>query len=279
MNKGKENLAAFAFLIPSAAGVLLFYIVPFGMSFKYALSDSGGSYVGFANFIRLFNNQPFQLASFNTAKFMAASIPLNIIIPLLIGTALHGMRNNGWLKTLFLSPLVIPSACTAFFFQSIFASNGLLSQMLGVTTGWLQTEASFAIAVGAYIWKNLGYNLVLVLAGHANIPPDYYEWARVEGMGRVRMFFRITLVYLTPSLFIMFVMAFINSFKVYRELYMLAGTYPHEKIYMLQHYMNNQFSSLNYQILTSASFVIIALISVFVTAFFIKDRKTETGEA
>jgi multiple sugar transport system permease protein len=271
-------MAAFAFLIPSFAGVALFYIVPFGISLGYATSDMDGGFVGAANFVKLFGNESFRLASVNTLRFMALAIPLNIVIPLLVGGMLFKAKNGGWLKTLFMSPLVIPSACTAFFFQSVFMSNGLLSSALGVTTDWLQTDYSFYIAIGVYVWKNMGYNMVLTLAGFASIPPDYYEWAAVEGMGKARMFFKITLVYLMPSLFIMFVMSFINSFKVFRELYMLAGSYPNQRIYMLQHYMNNQFSSLNYQNLTAASFVITVLISAFVILFFIADRKTVTGE-
>jgi multiple sugar transport system permease protein len=278
MSRRLENLAAFAFLMPSFAGVALFFIVPFGMSLGYATSDIDGGFVGAANFVTLFNNESFRLASVNTLRFMVLAIPLNIVIPLLVGGMLFKAKHGGWLKTLFMSPLVIPSACTAFFFQSVFMSNGLLSSMLGVTTDWLQTDYSFYIAIAVYVWKNMGYNLVLTLAGLANIPHDYYEWAAVEGMGRVRMFFKITLVYLMPSLFIMFVMSFLNSFKVFRELYMLAGSYPNRQIYMLQHYMNNQFSTLNYQNLTAASFVITVLISVLVILFFIIDRKTVTGE-
>ena len=177
-----------------------------------------------------------------------------------------------------MSPLVIPSACVAFFFQSLFTSNGLLSRILSVNTDWLQTDASFAIAVAVFVWKNMGFNLILALAGLANIPKDYYEWAAVEGMGKVRMFFKITLVYLVPALFIMFVMSFISSFKVYRELYMLAGNYPNENIYMLQHYMNNQFARLNYQNLTTSAFVTTFIISVLMVIFFIVDKKSDFGE-
>ena len=124
----------------------------------------------------------------------------------------------------------------------------------------------------------MGFNLVLALAGLGNIPKGYYEWANVEGLGKTRMFFEITLVYMTPVLFIMFVMSFINSSKVFRELYMLAGNYPDENIYMLQHYMNNQFSRLNYQNLTTSAFVVTAVISVFMVIFFIAERKLDLGE-
>jgi multiple sugar transport system permease protein len=273
-----ENRLAFLFIVPSLAGAALFFIIPFIMSLGYATTDAGGDFVGFENFLNLFKNDSFRLAAGNTVKFMVIAIPLNIIIPLFIACLLFNLNGSGWLKTVFMSPLVIPSACAAFFFQSLFMSNGLLSQFLGENTNWLQTDYSFAIAVGVYIWKNMGFNLVLALAGLANIPKDYYEWAAVEGMGRIKMFFKITVVYLVPALFIMFVMSFINSFKVFRELYMLAGSYPNEKIYMLQHYMNNQFSRLNYQNLTTAAFVVSLAITAFMIGFFIIDKKSEYGE-
>ena len=263
-----ENAAAFLFIVPSLAGVALFFVIPFILSLGYATSDANGAFIGFQNFIALFNSEAFRLAASNTVRFMMVAIPLNIAIPLLIACLLFDMKGSGWLKTVFMSPLVIPTACTAFFFQSLFMSNGLLSRILGVNTDWLKTGHVFTIAVGLYIWKNMGYNLVLALAGIANIPKDYYEWASVEGMGRIRMFFRVTLVYLLPALFIMFVMSFINSFKIYKELYMLAGHYPDERIYMLQHYINNQFSRLNYQNLTTSAFTITSVIAVFMIIFW-----------
>lgn len=277
MNK-KENRAAFLFIALSLAGVVLFFILPFALSFRYAATDSDGNFVGLNNFTNLFGSEAFRLAAGNTLKFMAVAIPLNIAIPLVITCLLFNITGNSWLKTIFMSPLVIPSACAAFFFQSLFMSNGLLSRILSVNTDWLQTDYSFAIAVAVYIWKNMGYNLVLALAGLANIPKEYYEWAAVEGMGKIRMFFKITLIYLIPALFIMFVMSFINSFKVFRELYMLAGSYPNEKIYMLQHYINNQFSALNYQNLTTAAFATTLVITAFMVVFFIIDKKSEFGE-
>ena len=256
----------------------MFYILPFIMSLRYVFTDMNGDFTGIDNFRNLFNSEAFRLATWNTFRFMIVAIPLNIAIPLFIACLLFGIKGMAWLKTIFMSPLVIPTASIAFFFQSLFMSNGLLSRLLEVNTNWLQTDHAFSIAVGLYIWKTLGFNLVLSLAARANIPKDYYEWAAVEGMGNKGMFFRITLIYLVPGLFIMFVMSFINSFRIYRELYMLSGNYPHHSIYMLQHYMNNQFLWLNYQNLTTAAFLITMVISVFMIIFFLVDKKLELGE-
>ena len=274
----KGNLAALFFIVPSFAGVALFYIIPFIISLGYAAANADGQFVGLTNFVVLLSSEAFQLALMNTARFMAVAIPLNIALPLAIACILVKATGGGWWKAIFMSPLVIPSACAAFFFQSLFMSNGLVSRIFGAKTDWLQTKYAFAIAVAVYVWKNMGFNLVLALAGLADIPKAYYEWASIEGMGKTRMFFRITLIYVTPSLLIMFVMSFINSFKVYRELYMLAGNYPNESIYMLQHYMNNQFAMLNYQNLTAASFMITFIIAAFIIVFFAIDKATEFGE-
>jgi len=276
----KEKKTSFLFLLPSFVGLLTFYAVPAVFSLKYAMTDStiDGSFVGLQNFQNLFASDPFRLAIKNTLLFMASSIPLAIIIPLFIGCLLNSVMKNRILGVIFMSPLVIPSACIAFLFQSFFASNGLVSHILGENINWLQTDKAFMIAVSMYIWRNMGYNLVLIMAGLANIPNEYYELASVEGMGKTRQFFEITTTYLIPSLFIVLVMSFINSFKVFREIYMLCGNYPNENIYMLQHYMNNQFASLNYQNLTTASIIITAVITICVIIFFVIDKKSAFGE-
>jgi multiple sugar transport system permease protein len=104
--------------------------------------------------------------------------------------------------------------------------------------------------------------MVLFLAGLSAIPKEYYEYASVEGAGAISKFFRITLVYITPTAFLVFIMSIINSFKSFKEIYLICGAYPHQTIYMLQHYMNNQFAALNYQKLTSAAYVL----SIFIIA-------------
>ena len=278
MQPRKENVIAFSFLVPSLVGVALFYAIPFFMSLGYATTDSGGNFVGIDNFVHLFDSEAFRLAALNTFRFMVAAIPLSIAIPLFIACLLFHLKGMGWLKTILMSPLVIPTASIAFFFQSLFMSNGFVSRLFHVNTDWLQTNHAFTIAVGLYIWKNLGFNLVLALAARANIPNEYYEWAAVEGMGKIHMFFKITVIYLVPGLFIMFVMSFINVFRIYRELYMLSGNYPHQRIYMLQHYMNNQFMWLNRQNLTTSAFVVTVAITAFMVGFFVIDKKAEFFE-
>ena len=91
----KDNMAASLFIVPSFAGVALFYIVPFIMSIGYAAADADGRFVGMANFIGLLSSEAFRLAAGNTAKFMAVAIPLNIAVPLAIAYMLFKAKGGG----------------------------------------------------------------------------------------------------------------------------------------------------------------------------------------
>jgi multiple sugar transport system permease protein len=180
-------------------------------------------------------------------------------------------------RTFFISPLVIPVASVVLVWQVFFEYNGalnaLLSQFNLVQVDWMNSSWARVVVLIMYLWKNIGYNMVLFLAGLQNIPTEYYESAQIDGAGALKRFTSITLVYLTPTSFFVFIMSIINSFKVFRETYLISGDYPHESIYMLQHYMNNMFSSLDYQKLTSAACIMAVVIYLLVFNLFICERR------
>ncbi|MCL1906166.1 MAG: sugar ABC transporter permease, partial [Clostridiales bacterium] len=138
---------------------------------------------------------------------------------------------------------------------------------------WLDSGLTFLIMVLIFVWKNLGYNMVLFLAGLGNIPKDYYEAAAVDGAGPWQSLRHITLPHLIPTAILTLIMSIINSFKVFKEIYLITGSYPHESIYTLQHFMNNMFASLNYPKLTTATTVLVALIAVFTQTLLKLERR------
>ncbi|WP_242848803.1 carbohydrate ABC transporter permease [Syntrophomonas palmitatica] len=101
--------------------------------------------------------------------------------------------------------------------------------------------------------------MILFLAALQNVPRELYEAAYIDGAGPGQRFINVTLVHIVPTAFFVFIISIINSFKVFREVYLISGSYPHESIYMLQHYMNNMFMALDYQKLSAAA-VITALV-------------------
>jgi multiple sugar transport system permease protein len=173
---------------------------------------------------------------------------------------------------------VIPSGSVAHFWKSVFGLNGLINGAFFYAdpVNWLDTGWCRALITLVFIWKNAGYNIVLFLAGLHAIPQDYYEYAAVEGAGALSKFFRITLVYITPTAFLVFIMSIINSFKSFKEIYLICGAYPHSSIYMLQHYMNNQFAAVNYQKLASASYVLsLFIVALVLFIYHLQNKRAE----
>ena len=141
----------------------------------------------------------------------------------------------------------------------------------------IKTPIQFLVFLGRkfiiFIWKNIGYNMALYISGLSSIPEQYYEYADVEGAGILWKFKNITWVYLTPTTFLVFIMSFVNSFKIFKEIYIITGEYPPDGLYVLQHYMNNMFLSLNYSKLASAVYILTIVIVFFVACLFRTERK------
>jgi multiple sugar transport system permease protein len=275
-----DRRAAIIFLLPSLLGFAVFYAVPFVGGFIYSLLDRPvrGRFVGLANYAALVVNPIFLRAVVNTLLFSAMSLPLIMAVSLGVALLLNrAVRALTVFRAALIVPLAVPVASVVLVWQVLFDQagpvNGLLGR-IGITgPDWMHSGGALWVVLAVYLWKNVGYDMVLFLAGLQGIPPSYYEAARLDGAGRWRMFRQITLVYLTPTSFFVFVISLINSFKVFRETYLMAGAYPDASIYFMQHYMNNTFSSLNYQKLTSAAILMSLGIYALVLVLFGVDRR------
>ncbi|ETT77122.1 binding-protein-dependent transport system inner membrane protein [Paenibacillus sp. FSL R7-277] len=276
----KDSTIAWLFLAPSVAGFALFYLIPFGMGLFYSFMDRtvGGHYVGLDNYREVIAGESFRKAASNTLYFSMVSVPLLIVLSLGLALLLHRkLYFQKWLRTAYVLPLVVPVASIILVWQILFDWNGVLNAWLSgfgrTRVDWMKTEAARNVIMLMYVWKNIGYNVILFLAGLQQIPKDYYETAQIEGAGRLRQFRSITLVYLTSTMFFVVIMSVINSFKVFRETYLIAGAYPHDSIYMLQHYMNNMFLSLDLQKMTAASTLMVGGILIIVLGLFAMERR------
>jgi len=266
-------------MIPSLIGLAVFYIVPFGISMYYMAIDNVVSrqFVGAANLIDTWHNEAFSLAVRNTLTFMGISIPLNMALALALALMLRPIRPavRRLLLVFFLLPLVIPSGSVVFFWRSFVAINGMFNRIFFTASpdDWLNSARAMWFVIMIFVWKNVGFNVILFQAGLDFIPKDYYEFAAIEGAGRVRQFFMVTLTYLGPTFLLVFLLSVVNSFKVFREIFLLTGTHPNRSIYLLQHFINNQFTNLNYQRMASASFFTFGFIFVLVLVMYWFQRR------
>jgi len=275
------------FLLPGLIGFVIFFIWPFIISLGYSFVESlrfpmdkpiDSVFVGFKNYLDLFKNESYLMSLRNTLIFMGICVPLNIVLSLLAAVMINKVsRYKEIFVLIFLIPLVIPSGSMIFFWKALFATDGYLNYILSLFSisevNWLESEITRYVIVFIFIWKNLGYNIVLFVAGINNIPKLYYEAATVDGAGAVKSFFDITLSNLIPTFVLVTIMSIINSFKVFKEIYLLTGSYPHESIYMLQHFMNNMFYSLNYPKLTTATSILVLIITILSQALLKYERR------
>ena len=246
----KRQMTGILFVLPSLIGVCIFVLIPFLDVIRRSLLEAVNSrWVGIQNYLTVFTNPAFLLAGKNTLRFVGICIPLLIVLSLSIAAFLNRQAAGGILKTCFLLPMAIPVASVVLLWRVLFLISGLLNHLLlrlgYAGTDWMNTGFAFWILVISYLWRNLGYNIVLWMAGLSSIPVSLYEAARVDGAGSFQCFLKITMPGLMPTLFTISVLSLLNSFKVFREGYLVAGDYPHESMYLLQHLFNNWFRDLS----------------------------------
>ena len=272
----RDFLESIAFLTPSVLGVMLFFVVPFGIVVYYAVMSSpfNGEFVFLDNFISLVQNPAFQTAAKNTATFCLMAVPLAVVLGMGLALILEQkIPGKSMFRTFFLSPMMVPVASVVLVWQVIFHESGTLNQFLSLfgvsAVDWLKSPYCQLVIVILFLWKNLGYNMILFMAALANIPKELLEVADVEGATAIHKFFHIKLRYLSPTVLFVTILSMINCFKIFREVYLLAGSYPYEGLYTLQHYMNNTFVHLNYQKLSAAA-VLLALVMIVLIALLFK---------
>lgn len=278
--KRKERLVSLAFVSPSLLGILIFFVLPFFVVIYYAFVNNPvlHEFVGFDNFRNLFQNQSFRLAAKNTAIFSLISVPSAVIGSLLLACMLsQKIPLRSQIRTFMLSPLMVPVASIVLIWQVIFSNNGALNDFLGLfgveKIDWMKSEFNRYVVVLLFLWKNVGYDMILFLAALSNVPTDIQEMAMLEGAGSVRIFFQIKLRYIFPTILFVTILSLINSMKIFREVYLLTGKYPYDGLYLLQHFMNNTFESIDYQKLSAAALVMAAVMVVIIGLLFLVDNK------
>ncbi|MCM1314657.1 MAG: sugar ABC transporter permease [Prevotella sp.] len=279
-----EKIFSNVCIVPSIAGVLIFFLIPFGIVIYYSLISNPVTkeFVQLDNYKDIIHNTAFRKATTNTAFFSVIAVPLAVIIPMWLAVLLE--RNipcKSIFRTFFLSPLMTPTASVVLVWQVIFHNHGTVNQVIekfgGTPVDWLSSEYGIYVIILMFLWKNTGYNMILFMSAIGGIPKDILEVAELEGASKAYQFFHIKLRYLSPTILFVLILSLISSFKIFREIYLLVGNYPIDRLYMLQHFMNNTFEKLNYQKLSTAavlfSLVMIVIIAILLTAehFFGKD--------
>ncbi len=249
------------FLLPSLCGFLAFFIVPFFYSFTYAFTENAFTkqFVGFDNFAALFQNSYFRLAMKNTLRFTAVAVPLVMVISVVLALLL--VRLSGripFLESAFFLPVFLPSATVVMLWNAYLAETPPFSSLLVI-----------------FLWKYGGLNIMLILTALVSMDRTVLDAAKIDGAGFFRQTWYVTLPSIAPTLFFTFILSVVNSLKIFRESYLLYGSYPDESVYMLQNYLNNHFVKLNYQNISTAAIFFAVIVYTVVAVVFRLERKYE----
>ena len=265
----REARAAWAFIIPSLLGIAILVLVPFGEAIRRSLYNNPGTrFLGLQNYRNVLDNAAFKLAAENTGKFILACVPILLLISFILALSVQALGKRGrTYKTTFLLPMAIPVASVSLLWKVLFADNGLANGVLSFLgaeqVSFLGSNAAFWVLIFTYLWKNSGYNMIIWLSGMDGISKDLYEAAEVDGAGYRQKLWYITVPNLLPTLGMLSVLSLLNTFKVFREAYLVAGKYPHDSIYLLQHLFNNWFFDLDLGRLTAGA-VMMAIVMLIV---------------
>ena len=237
MNKGlklsaaakREQNWAYIMVAPTILGLVVLNLWPFVQtlytSFCEHLGFGNYKFVGFQNYIDIFQRPEFWRATWNTIYFCILTVPLGLFLSLLVAMLLNAkVKGKGAFRTIFFLPMVCAPAAVTMVWRWIFNGEyGILNQAMGTHIGWITEPGVVMIACALVsIWSNIGYDAVLLLAGLQNISKSYYEAASIDGASKVTQFFHITLPMVSPTLFVVMIMRLMASVKVYDLIYMMV---------------------------------------------------------
>lgn len=258
------------FLLPGLLGLLLFHLVPFIGGIYFSMTDGtiNNNIVWFANYQRVFANAAFQKGMRNSLELSLISAPLIFVLSFILAIMLKSLRERSLpFRNILLMPYLVPSSALLIIWMVLFDYGGVVNRLvtlLGIErVMWLESGMLRVPIVLLYVWKNIGFSVVIFSAALQSVPDEYYEFARLEGAGHTRQALSITMPLVLPTAFLVFVLAWVNAFKIFKEVYFIGGAYPRDEVYTLQHFMNNRFSKLEYQDVTTAAYSFAIIVLVF----------------
>ena len=275
-----KKRSVWLFLLPGGLGLMLFYIAPFLGGIYYSLTDGSyrNAFVGLANYVGIWKNPMFLLGLKNTMELSLVCAPLVWVLSFAIASLLNRLRPRGaFFRNSVLLPYLMPSSAMLLIWLVIFDYGGVINRLM-VSIGhhrviWLQGAELRVPVVLLFVWKNLGFAVIIFLAALQAIPEPLYEYARLEGAGFWRQTFGITLPMIVPTAFLVIILEWINAFKIFKEVYFIGGAYPDESVYTLQNYMNNMYGKLNYQNVTTAAYSFALIVFALFGVLFLTQRQ------
>ncbi len=273
--KWKKWMTGYMYLLPSLIFLASFTVFPVFASFYVSLTKwsliGSPEFIGFENYRNLFNDPIFYKTLWHTVYYTLGTVPLSIVFSLLLAVAMNQrIRGITIFRSIYFLPVVSAWVAVAIVWRWIYNPQfGLLNAFLGVfgipPKNWLgDPKLAMPSVIATAIWKGLGYNMILFLAGLQNISENYYEAAKIDGASKWVQFRHITLPLISPTTFFVLITSIISSFQVFSPIYTMTNGGPVGSTEVLVFYLyENGFRWYKMGYASSIAWILFLIIFVF----------------
>ena len=268
------NFWGYLFILPNFIGFVLFMLVPIIMALVFSFTNydviSTMDFIGFENYIDLFTDDQFLISLRNTLWYCVLTVPSGVVLALLMAVLLNRqLKGMAIFRTLVFIPVITSMVAVSLVWSMLYEDNsGLLNILLGYLglgpVHWLTDTnmAMISIAIMS-VWKGLGYNMTIFLAGLQGVPGELYEAATIDGANSVQKFFKITVPMIGPTTYFVTLMALIGSLQVFDQVNIMTGGGPVDATKTVAFYLYQyglQFYKMGYA--CAAAYVLFILVFI-----------------
>lgn len=229
----KPNIAGILFILPAIVGTFIFIVIPTIASFALSFADwdllNDIKYVGLQNYYEIFTDKVFVKILINTFVYSISVTACGVLIPLILACILNSkIWFKDFYKTAYFIPFVTPMIVSAIVWEWIFDPNiGCLNQFLHLHINWLyDTNFAMPALIIVSVWKLIGYNMIIFLAGLTGINSELLEASKIDGANAIQTFTKITIPLLSPTIFFVVIITAISSFQVFDLIYLMTQGGP-----------------------------------------------------
>lgn len=272
---GVSKYTGIIFIIPFILGFAMFTLYPFISSFIFGMTDYNGisppEFTGADNYISMLKDRDFLNALAVTLKYTLILVPLKLLISLLVALILNmEVKGMGIYRTIFYIPSILGSnLAVVIMWQFLFTENGLVNQVLGTNIGWYSSSGgSLTIIILLRLWE-FGSAMIIFLNALRDIPKEYYEASAIDGCGKIRSFFNITLPLLKNVIFLNLILQLISAMQEFNAPYMITGGGPMKSTYTIGMLIYDEmFKYHNAGYANAVSWVLFVIITLLVLIAF-----------
>ena len=285
----KEERAGWLFLLPNLIGTTLLIFTPIVITLVMGFCNyniltglKGLKFVGFDNFLSLGENERFVTALKNNVIYTFTTVPLTVILALLLAAVLNRcVFCKGALRAMFFMPYVSSMVAISTVFNLLFYPNGgpinSFLKAIGISNppGWfIDKDWAMAGLIILAVWYQVGYYMVILLAGMQNVPEVQYEAAKLDGAGVVQTFLHVTVPGVSPTLFFVLIMATINSFKVFDQINIITKGGPgYSTTVLVYEIYRNAFYEYNFGAASAIAWVLLLMVLLITAIQWVTQKK------